>query len=618
MYSLEYMGHDPHKSRFFSLLSLFAVTMLILVTGNNLLIILLGWEGVGIVSYLLINFWFTRNAANMASMSALFLNKIGDMFFIIALILTKAIFADLSLSTIYSITAYINGNLLFFLTICLVLAASAKSALIGFTPWLAKAMEGPTSVSALLHSSTMVTAGVYLLKRISPLLELSATSLKIVLWLGSLGALYGAKCGLVDNDIKRIIAFSTKSQLGYKVVAAGISQYSIALFHLLLHAAFKSLLFLSSGAILHALLDNQNITRMGSLNLLLPYTYLVFFFASLSLMAFPFTSGFYSKDLLLELLCVPHHFSHTIAYLFTLLAAFITSSYSVRVLMIAMFSRPLFSKSLLLFVVDSPLLMTLPLIILSVGAVMLGFLSHELFLSYGSTFYMNSIFTHPHSNTFLFDASFGASTLALIPVLFLTIILLIIYISPAEGHTLSEASFNLDISRPISTNPNPNTSIVWKGKNLIVEAWAEISKDTQDIQEEALNLSANSSQGGSVHCETPFYTSLNANSIPSISTPAQLSATICTTPNLTTHFTLLNYFNVFYHWIMFFGLKTSNYMYRNIDKGFLEYLGPTGSLQYIYYIGELITTFSTGFITHYAYFLTMYLFLSIFILIFLF
>jgi NADH-ubiquinone oxidoreductase chain 5 len=358
VYSLEYMGHDPHKARFFSLLSLFAVTMLILVTGENLLIILLGWEGVGIVSYLLVNFWFTRIAANKASLSALFLNKIGDLFLLIAIILAVGIFSDLSLSTIYSLAHKINSDVLFIFILCIILAASAKSALIGFTPWLAKAMEGPTSVSALLHSSTKVTAGVYLLKRISPLLELSSTALMIVIWLGSLGALFGAMCGLVDNDIKRIIAFSTMSQLGYKVVAAGISQYNIALFHLILHAVFKSLLFLSSGAILHAVLDHQSLLRKGSLNLFLPFTYLVFLFASLSLMAFPFTSGFYSKDFLLELLCVPHHFSHSFAYLFTLLAALITSTYSVRIFMIAMFSRPLFSKSLVPFVIDSPLLMT--------------------------------------------------------------------------------------------------------------------------------------------------------------------------------------------------------------------------------------------------------------------
>jgi NADH-ubiquinone oxidoreductase chain 5 len=279
-------------------------------------------------------------------------------------------------------------------------------------------------------------------------------------------------------------------------------------------------------------------------------------------MAFPFTSGFYSKDLLLELLCVPHTFYHTIAYIFTLLAAFITSSYSVRVLMISMFSRPLFSKSLLPFVVDSPIFMTLPLIILSVGAVLLGYLSHELFLSSGSSFYMNSIFTHPNSNSFLFDAPFGATSVAFVPVLFLSIILLILYISPLNNpHYLAPSYFNL--SSPIKS----------------------------------LSGSFSASYSPSSTSHRDYFR-------PS--------------PNLTTHFTLLNYFNVFYHWFMFFCLKISKKYYRNIDKGFLELFGPTGFLYHLIFIGLRSTSLSTGFITHYAYILIMYLLLSICIFFFIF
>ena len=454
------------------------------------------------------------------------------MFFIIALILAIAIFSDLSLSTIYSLALYMNGDILFIFTVCIILAGAAKSALIPFTPWLAKAMEGPTSVSALLHSSTMVTAGVYLFMRISPLLELSSTSLMIVLWLGSLGALFGAMCGLVDNDIKRIVAFSTMSQLGYMVVAVGVSQYNIALFHLLMHAVFKSLLFLSSGAILHAVLDNQNLTRIGSLNLMLPFTSLVFLFASLSLMAFPFTSGFYSKDFLLELLCVPHHFTHTVAYIFTLFAALLTSTYSIRTMMIAMISRPLFSKSMLPFVVDSSFLKTAPLLLLSLGAVVLGYLSHELFLGFGSTFYINSIFTHPNAPTFLFDASFYPSLVSIIPVTFLLLIFLILIISP-----FSHSSHN----HLHSFTPTPFT------KTFIPQS---------------------------------HHSSF---------------------PNFTTHFTLLNYFNVFYHWLMFLGLTLSNYMFSYIDKGFLEFFGPLGFIKTLHYWGFLIELLSTGFIPHYAF-----------------
>lgn len=433
VYSLEYMGHDPYQSRFFSLLSLFTFTMLVLVTGENLLIILLGWEGVGLVSYLLVNFWFTRIAANKASLSALFLNKIGDLFFILALVIAIGVTSDLSLATIFSLVPHLNGDLVFLFTITIIGAASAKSALIPLHTWLPKAMEGPTSVSALLHSSTKVTAGVYLLKRISPILEFSSTSLKIIIWLGSLGALFGAACGKIDNDIKRVIAMSTTSQLGYKIVAVGISQYNQAMFHLFTHAFFKSLLFQASGAVLHAQMDNQDIRKKGSLNLFLPLTYLVFFFASISLMAFPFTSGWYSKDLLIELLIVPYNFTFTIAYIFTLLAAFLTSFYSIRLMMIVKLSRPGFPKNIVNYVIDSPIFKTLPLIILSFGAVMLGYLTHELFLAYGSTFYKNSLFTHPSSFNSLLDASFHNSILIYVPILFLFLFNLQLFINPNKS-----------------------------------------------------------------------------------------------------------------------------------------------------------------------------------------
>lgn len=291
----------------------------------------------------------------------------------------------------------------------------------------------------------MVTAGCYLLIRISPILEYSSTSLMIIIWLGSLGALFGAACGKVDNDLKRVIAMSTNSQQGYKIVAIGISQYNLGLFHLLTHAFFKSLLFLSSGAILHAVKDNQDIRKKGSLNLFLPLTYLVFFFGSLSLMAFPFTSGWYSKDLLIELLITPNNFTHTIAYIFTLLAAFLTSSYSIRLKKIVMLSRPAFPKSIISYVTDSTKIMTIPLLIISIGAVTIGYLTHELFLSYGSTFYYNSIFIHPNSTSSLLDGPFSGSKLALIPLLFLLLMSILLFITPFNhNNSVSQTFINLD------------------------------------------------------------------------------------------------------------------------------------------------------------------------------
>lgn len=342
----------------------------------------------------------------------------------------------------------INVDLLFLFLITFILAASAKSAQITLHTWLAAAMAGPTPVSSLLHSSTMVTAGIYLLMRISPILELSSTALMILIWLGSLTALLGGACGLVENDIKKIIAFSTSSQLGYMVVACGISQYNLALFHLICHAFFKSLLFLAAGAFIHSLVDGQDIRKMGGLNLLTPITYSVYLLGSLSLMAAPFFSGFYSKDLLLEILCVPHNFTHTIAYLFTLFAALLTTIYSIRLLIFSMLSRPQFPLTLLPFVKDSPFLMTAPLIFLSITAVTLGYLSHELFLGYGSSFYGNSLYTHPQHLRIL-DPTSIYSLLPLIPLSFLTLFLL----------SIPQISFFTSINSPIISSFTNNLSI---------------------------------------------------------------------------------------------------------------------------------------------------------------
>ena len=352
----------------------------------------------------------------MASLSALFLNKIGDYFLLLALILAIGLSSDFSLITLFTLIPYYHPDLIFIFTLTIIGCSSAKSALIPLHTWLPKAKEGPTSVSALLHSSTKVTAGVYLLKRISPILEFSSTGLKIIIWLGKLGALGGAACGMIDNDIKRVIAKSTTSQLGYMIVAIGLSQYNLAIFHLFTHAFFKSLLFLSSGAILHACLDNQDIRKKGSFILFLPLTYLVFFFSSLSLMAFPFTSGWYSKDLLIELLILPYNFSFSIAYLFTLLAAFLTSFYSIRLMMIVKFSRPNFPKTIIPIITDSPLKKTFPLILLSFCAIGIGYFSHQFFLGYGASCDM---FIHPSSLNNLLDSSNFDSLLIYLPLSFL-------------------------------------------------------------------------------------------------------------------------------------------------------------------------------------------------------
>ena len=546
LYSQEYMGEDPHKSRFFSYLSLFAFAMLILVTGENLLIILVGWEVVGIVSYLLVNFYYTRISANHASLAALFINKLGDWGFIMALVLANAIFSDLSQATIFSLGCYINGDILFLFTICILIASMAKSALIGMHTWQPKAMEGPTSVSAQLHSSTMVTAGVFLLMRISPVLEFSSSTLMIVVWLGSLGALFGAAVGLVATDLKAIIAFSTMSQLGYMIVAIGVSQYYVALFHLITHAFFKSQLFLASGAILHSVLDNQDIRKMGGLIIHLPFTYLVFLFGSLSLMAFPFTSGFYSKDFLLEILLVPLNFTNSIAYIFTLLAALLTSIYSTRTMMITMLNRPLFPKSILLFVKDSGWLMTLPLLILSFAALTIGYFTQEIFQSFGSSFYFNSLFIHPN-NIRILDASNAGSSLSQIPLFFLLFMFTIFIIkSPVYISNIKNANTNLNSS-------NINDVMTLKVSSYF-------------------------------------------NNAPSL---------INTNENIKMHkFTYnlfwLNLFNNFNNNIIIKYFVISNIMYRFIDKGILEVIGPLGLSRLFEFLGFRIDKLSTRNIIQYS------------------
>nr|NP_150324.1 NADH dehydrogenase subunit 5 [Spizellomyces punctatus]AAK84253.1 NADH dehydrogenase subunit 5 [Spizellomyces punctatus] len=429
IYSMGYMESDPHLPRFFSYLSLFSFFMLILVTGENLLVLFLGWEGVGVASYLLINFWYTRMAANFAALKAFLINRVGDWALTLGILLAIGLISDLSMASIFSVASYLNGDLVFILTIFLLIGATAKSAQLGLHTWLASAMEGPTPVSALIHAATMVTAGVYLLMRISPLLEWSSTTLIVVTWLGGLSALLGAACGLLENDLKRVIAFSTTSQLGYMVVACGLSQYSLALFHLCNHAFFKALLFLSAGAVIHALADQQDMRKMGGLVLLLPKTYSFILLGSLSLMAFPFLTGFYSKDYLLEMALVPRNATTTIAYILALVAAILTATYSARLMILTFLSAPHYPHTVLETIADPPLLMLIPLLILGFGAAFFGFLTHELFLGLGSTFYQQALFTHPSNLTMLDGPLSPPSLLKFLPPATLLILLTLLPIS---------------------------------------------------------------------------------------------------------------------------------------------------------------------------------------------
>ena len=278
----------------------------------------------------------------MAALKAFLLNRVGDLALAWGLLFAITLFSDLATAALFGLASYINGDLILAISLLFIIGASAKSALVfmGLHVWLPAAMEGPTPVSALIHAATMVTAGIYLFLRFAPLMEWSSTSLLLITWLGALGATLGAIGGLLENDAKKVIAYSTISQLGYMAVACGSSHYSLALFHLINHAFFKALLFLSAGAIIHALGDEQDMRKMGGLSLLLPWTYSFVLLGSLSLMAFPFLAGFYSKDLLLELALVPYNITTAIAFYLTFAAALLTAFYSMRLLALTFIGNP--------------------------------------------------------------------------------------------------------------------------------------------------------------------------------------------------------------------------------------------------------------------------------------
>jgi len=323
-YSVEYMQHDPHLNRFMCYLSMFTFFMLILVTADNFIQMFVGWEGVGLCSYLLINFWFTRIQANKAAIKAMTLNKIGDFGLSLGIFTIYYVFNSVNYFTVFSlVTGLLDHSLVFFgikvdsftfIGVFLFIGAVGKSAQIGLHVWLPDAMEGPTPVSALIHAATMVTAGIFLLGRCSPIFEYTPSSLVVITFFGAFTCFFASSVGLVQNDLKRIIAYSTCSQLGYMIFACGLSHYSVGVFHLFNHAFFKALLFLGAGSVIHAVSDEQDIRKMGGLKKIIPFTYAVMLIGSFSLMGMPFLTGFYSKDVILEVayskFSVPGHFSY--------------------------------------------------------------------------------------------------------------------------------------------------------------------------------------------------------------------------------------------------------------------------------------------------------------------
>ncbi len=403
IYSIGYMSHDPHQPRFFAYLSLFTFAMLMLVTADNFVQLFFGWEGVGLASYLLIGFWYQRPSANAAAIKAFVVNRVGDFGLILGIATLFLTIGSVEFDTVFAAIPELADKTFHFLgydvpivtTACLLLfmGAMGKSAQFLLHTWLPDAMEGPTPVSALIHAATMVTAGVFLLARLSPIFEFSAFALTVVTVIGAITAFFAATVGLVQNDIKRVIAYSTCSQLGFMFVAIGVGAYEIAMFHLFTHAFFKALLFLGSGSVIHAMSDEQDMRKMGGLFKMIPVTWIMMVIGTLALTGFPFTAGYYSKDAIIEAAYAGHNAAHMFAFALTVTAALFTSFYSWRLIFMTFHGQSRASNETLSHVHESPLVMLVPLVILAVGALGAGMVFAPLFIGHAyEAFWLEAIF----------------------------------------------------------------------------------------------------------------------------------------------------------------------------------------------------------------------------------
>ena len=404
IYSIGYMSHDPHKPRFMAFLSLFTFAMLMLVTADNFIQLFFGWEGVGLCSYFLIGFWFKKESANAAAIKAFVVNRVGDFGFALGIFLIFYLFGTVNYSEVFEQIPTITDKKLIFLgigvnsidliSLLLFIGAMGKSAQILLHTWLPDAMEGPTPVSALIHAATMVTAGVFLVVRCSPIYEYSELALNIITIVGMSTAFFAASIALVQTDIKKIIAYSTCSQLGYMFFATGVGAYNVAMFHLFTHAFFKALLFLGSGSVIHAFKDEQDINNMGGIWKKLPYTYVLMIIGTLALTGFPLLSGFYSKDAIIEFAYLRGNTTGFYAAGVGIFTAFLTSIYSWR-LIFKTFHGEYNNKEIKIEDThESPLVMIIPLVLLATGAIFSGFIFKELFISESGVddFWRESIF----------------------------------------------------------------------------------------------------------------------------------------------------------------------------------------------------------------------------------
>jgi proton-translocating NADH-quinone oxidoreductase chain L len=454
LYSTEYMSADPHTTRFISYLSLFTFFMLLLITSDNFIGLFLGWEGVGLCSYLLISFWFTRIQANKAAIKAMVVNRIADLFFTIGILVIFYTFQTVEFNTVFGLTPYlVKSELLFgtftlspltLLAFLLFLGAMGKSAQIGLHTWLPDAMEGPTPVSALIHAATMVTAGVFLIIRCSPIFERVPSVLLFITFIGAATAFMAATAGLLQNDLKKVIAYSTCSQLGYMIFACGLSGYSVSLFHLSNHAFFKALLFLSAGAVIHAISNEQDLRRFGGLLQLLPYTYAMFLIGSLALMGFPFLTGYFSKDLILEMAGAAPAVGATFAHWIGLVTAYFTAFYSFRLLHLTFYGESRSPRAYLAHTHELTPLMAIALAVLAFGGLFIGFIARDLFVGVGATFWNGSIYQAAACSGHQLAGEFLSTTMKMLPLIGSTISVALVFflydLYPAQAAALLPAN----------------------------------------------------------------------------------------------------------------------------------------------------------------------------------
>jgi len=388
IYTIGYMHEDPGYQRFFSYISLFTFSMLMLVMSNNFLQLFFGWEAVGLVSYLLIGFWYTRESAIYANLKAFLVNRVGDFGFLLGIAAVYMYFGDLSYSAVFSIAPQyaektipimsgVDWNLMSVICILLFIGAMGKSAQVPLHVWLPDSMEGPTPISALIHAATMVTAGIFMVARMSPLFELSDTALSVVIIVGSITALFMAFLGIVQNDIKRVVAYSTLSQLGYMTVGLGASAYAASIFHLMTHAFFKALLFLGAGSVIIAMHHEQDMRKMGGLKKYMPVTWITAWIGSLALAGIPPFAGFFSKDAIIEAVHESHIFGSGFAYFAVITGVFVTAFYSFRLVFMTFHGKPRMDEHTKDHLRESPFVVVFPLVMLAIPSVFIGWIAIE-------------------------------------------------------------------------------------------------------------------------------------------------------------------------------------------------------------------------------------------------